>query len=772
MEPESKVQASAAPDPQAHHHHTQPEHRATRRLRGLLGGSTPIYKNTYAKVFIAYLVIALVMYWTVTLSITTRIVNGFGDVHQSLFNLWWVPYSLFVLHHSFYFTNLLYYPIGANLATQTLSPIAAILIAPIYDLSPALGYNVLFFLGFALSGLFMFLLAKYLTKNNYASFIAGLIFAFSPVHIAQAVAHLDWTMIEFIPAFILLYILALREKKLKYAALAALSFVLLTFIGDIQQGLLVFFAAVILTILLVITDRKEMLRLSTLKYLGIIIVLTFVFASPIIALLVPYLSSGAFAVAQQNSLVSSNMEWSDNLLSFFLPSHYNGIFQGLANSYSYIYQLTYKGIQYNINVGERVSYLGYSVILLVLIGIYYDYKTGRLRNLAIWISLFVIFAWLAIGPYLQIGSTVTGIPGIYMLVRSVPLLNIIREPGRMDFIATIALAVMAAFGFAHLVKNKDRSSAYKYLVIFSIIILIEYNGMPLSGAYISNSTTSAVIPKAYSEIGAVPGNFSVLILPALSNPTSTPNQFTGTDTYYVTALKKPIIGGYTSRENATQALAVTSVPLSLSAWYLESGFGLAYPSPILENYSNVTLLWLANYNTGFLSVIRSAYNITGQEEILSYLDSVFGSPVYLDNTTAVFSTQKALSNAGKSIVAYTIGNWTPGYDFCNPYSYCNSTLAQLWWGNNPRGIMLFSPADENIQMSLYAFSFSSNTPLEVYLNNNPYATLSIGSSNSVYTVNMTVLHGFNQLIFYSNQQQSGQTQLLAFGLKNITFTKR
>ncbi|MCL5412882.1 MAG: hypothetical protein M1569_00565 [Candidatus Marsarchaeota archaeon] len=743
------------------------------RVHSVFGGrgDQPIYKNTYVKVFAAYLIIALVMYWTVTLNITTRVVNGFGDVHQSLFNLWWVPYSMFVLHQSPYFTSLLYYPIGANLATQTLSPIAAILITPIYDLSPALGYNVLFFAGFALSGLFMFLLAKYLTKNNYASFIAGLIFAFSPAHIAQAIAHLDWTMVEFIPAFILLYLLALREKNLKYAALAALSFVLLTFMGDIEQGLMTFFAAIILTILLVITERKEMLKISTLKSLAVIIVLVLLFASPIIAMLLPYVNSGAFAAAQQNSFVTSNMEWSDNLLSFFLPSHYNGIFQGLASSYSYIYQLTYKGIQYNINVGERVSYLGYSVLFLAAVGVYFDYKNNRLRNLAIWLAIFIIFAWLAIGPYLQIGNTVTGIPGIYVLYRSVPLLNIIREPGRMDFIATIALAIMAAFGFAHLIQKKDRKTAYKYLAVFTLIILIEYNGMPLTNPYISNSTTSAAVPKAYNEIGAIPGNFSVLILPALSNPSSTPNQFTGTATYYASILKKPIIGGYTSRENATQSLAVTSVPLTLSALYLESGYGLVYPSPILENYSNVTLLWLANYNTRFISVIRPAYNTTEQEQLLSYLASVFGQPAYMSNTTAVFSTQQALSaNAGRSLVSYTIGNWTPGYDFCSPYAPCNSTLSELWFGNNPRGIMLYSPADQNIVMSMSTFSFSSNTPLSVYLNNNPAAVLSLGPNSTTYSINMTVPSGFSQILLYS--KQAAQTQYLDFGVKNITFTRK
>ncbi|MHB1830539.1 MAG: hypothetical protein ACYCO0_04055, partial [Candidatus Micrarchaeaceae archaeon] len=559
-------------------------------------------RKHYLKAFAIYLLISLVMFWQVTINFFSYVVNGYGDVYQSLFNLWWVPHAIFSLHQSPYFTDLLFYPIGANLVTQTLTPLAGILTLPLQLVSGAFAYNALFFSSFALSGVFMFALSNYFVKNKYAAFLAGLVFAFAPMHIAQAYGHLDWTIIEWVPLFLLLYIKTINEKKLKYAAFASISFVLLTFMGDIEQGIMVFFATIVFTLLYLLFDRKKLLNKGALMNLGAFAAFTLLLSSPFIIAMLPYLSSGVFSVAQQNSGVISSMMWSNNLLSFLLPSYYNGVFNSAAQSYTaQLYGLTYQGNMYQIDIGDRVSFIGYTVLALVLIALYFDLKRNRLR-LAIWLILGIIFAWLSLGPYLQVGSVVTGVPTLYMLYRIVPILNIIREPGRFDLIVTICLAMMAAFGFDQLVKDKDRKYVLNMLLVLSVLILIEYNGMPLSSSFASQLITPTHIPNAYSEIGKIPGNFSVLILPALLNASNAPARFTGLSTYYVSAIQKPIIGGYTSRETYNQSVSVSAVPLVQSASYLEQGFGLIYPSPINENFSNVTLLWLANYNTGFVSV--------------------------------------------------------------------------------------------------------------------------------------------------------------------------
>ena len=733
-------------------------------------------KRHYFKIFAVYLLISLVMFWQVTVNLFGYVVNGHGDVYQSMFNLWWVPFAIFTLHQSPYFTSFLYYPIGANLVTQTLSPLAGLFTWPIQWLGSAFTYNVLFFTAFALSGVFMFALADYMVKNRYAAFIAGLIYAFSPMHIAQAYGHLDWTIIEWVPLFLLFYIKTIEHRKLKYAVLAAASFVLLTFMGDIEQGIMVFCATVLFTVLYLVFERSKILNVQSIKYLGIFVAITIIACLPFLVAMLPYLSGAAFSSAQQNSGTISNMMWSNDLLSFFLPSYYNGIFNGIASSYaSQIYQLSYQGVVYSINIGERVSFIGYTVLALALIGLYFDYKQNRLRHLAIWLVVGAVFAWLSLGPYLQVGGTVTGIPTLYMAYRAIPVLNIIREPGRFDMIFTLCIAVMAAFGFSHISRNKEGPAAMKMLAVVSLLILIEYNGMPLSGSFASSLITSASIPAAYSQLGQVSGNYSVLVLPALPNSSNDPAMYPGLATYYVSAMKKPIIGGYTSRVTPNESLSLTVVPLIQSASYLEQGAGLVYSSPIKENYSNLTLLWLANYNTAFVSMIRSAYNTSSQQVLYNYLYSVFGPPVYRDNSTFVFSTQQTvLQKAAQSMVAYTAGNWTPGYYlFCsNSYLQCSQDYATTWWGPSARAIVLFSPKEQSIALSFGGIAPNA-TSVELYLNNQPVQSVVVKQSYAVYQVNVTVPKGFSEIIFSSTSPLPYPSEpYITYGMENITFTSR
>ena len=735
-------------------------------------------KRQYLKPFLVYLLISLVMFWQVTINIFTYVVNGHGDVYQTLFNLWWVPYAVFTLHQSPYLTNLLYYPLGANLVTQTLTPLAGIFSVPLQWVSSGFAYNALFFSSFALSGIFMFALANYFVKNRYAAFIAGLIFAFSPMHIAQSYGHLDWTIIEWVPLFLYFYVRTINERRMRYALFAAASFVLLSFMGDMEQGLMVIAATVVFTALYLIFETSKLTDKKALTNLGLFIVFTAIIASPFIIMILPNVSGASISVAQQNSGVVANMQWSNNLLSFFLPSYYNGIFHSIALSYAQsIYALTYKGISYQMNVGERVSYIGYTVLALIIAGLYFDYKKNRLKNTALWLVFGIIFAWLSLGPYLQVGGTVTGIPTIYSLYRLIPIFNIIREPGRFDMIVTLCLAILAAFGFQQLTQDKDRKKAFSILVVVSALILLEYNGMPLSGAFASQTITSTQIPLAYSQIGKIPGNFSVLVLPILPNASAEPAQYPGQATYFVSALKKPIIGGYTSRSNASQSLSVSAIPLDQEAQYLQLGYGLAYPSPINENYSNLTLLWLANYNTAFIAVQLSAYNASEQQYLLGYLASLFGQPAYLNSTTqtAVFSTEKMITaNAGKSPVAYTIGNWTPGYSLMcnNPYSQCNQTLASMWWGPNPRAVVLLSPKVQNIVMSFSSISVSNQSTLGIYLGSTLVKQVNVYGKAADYSVNMTVPAGYNEVAFYSTAAQTAPGQYAAFGIDNITFSAK
>ncbi len=730
------------------------------------------------KLFLIYLAIALVIFWYLTINITTVVPSGYGDVFQSMFNLWWVPYSIFTLHSSPYFTHLLYYPVGANFVTQTMSPIAGLVTWPLQQVSSAFAYNVLFFTAFALSGLFMYMLAYYITGNKYASFIAGLIFAFSPMHLAQAQGHLDWTLIEFVPLFILFLMKSIFESKKRYPILAAISFILLTFVGDIEQGIMLFLFAIIAAVLLLIIKRKEVHKKQAAVNLGIMIVAIAILFSPFLIAMAPHLKS-AFSVASQQSAIYDNMQWSDNALSFFLPSYDNPFFHGISLSYAtQIYALTYQGVSFAMNVGERVSYIGYSVLILMIIGIFYDYKNNKLKNLLFWIIIFAIYILLALGPYVQIYNTVTGIPTLYSLYLHIPYLNIIREPGRFDMIVTIAMAIMAAMGFMKITENKDDKKKLIYAAIIGIIILVEYAGIATPPGS-SQLYMGAKIPSAYYAIGNTTGNSSVLMLPSLPQGGDAPARFTGMETYYVTATKKPLIGGYTSRSNTTQTLSVSLIPLSEQALTLQYSPTLEYASPVNENVTNETILFLALYNASFVTVTRAAYNSTEQDILYNYLTSVFGQGA-ATNSTFIFSTKAAISeHAGKSIVAYPIGStqWVSGAVACYYSTICSqpqySSLSNMWIGSNYRSLIIYAPNTTNVMIGFNATTYDGNTNMYTYLNNNLVENVTLGTLDKHYILNTTLEQGFDQISFYQpNSTFQTQVQGLTFGISNITFTKK
>ncbi len=97
--------------------------------------------------FAIYLVIAFLRFPNITGNITTTIPGANGDAYQNLWGMWWVVYALFHLHTNIYYTTLLFWPIGANLIYQTMSPLGSMITAPLQAISIPLAYNALFFIG-------------------------------------------------------------------------------------------------------------------------------------------------------------------------------------------------------------------------------------------------------------------------------------------------------------------------------------------------------------------------------------------------------------------------------------------------------------------------------------------------------------------------------------------------------------------------------------------------------------------------------------------------
>ncbi len=735
---------------------------------------------------VAYIFIALIIFWPVSANINGTIAGTGGDPYQSMWNLWWVPYSTFTLHQSFWTTNLLFWPVGANLIYETLMPIGAMIVAPFQAVSPMLAYNILFFIGIVLSGFGMYVLSDYIVKNKYAAFIAGIIFTFSAFHIAQSYGHLDYANLEWIPLsiYMLLRIVNrdyLRIKYGKYASAVVLAvfFLLGIFMGEIEQGIITLMALLLITLAFAISKNHRKIVISR-EFAMLVIV--FLVSATIIGswAFIPIVKGFSSSVVNQLNDVYHNEIWSDDLLSFFVPPYYNGIFNGAAQSYSSIYHQ---------DISETTSYIGYVALVLAAYGIYKTRKTDR--QVYLWTALGVVFFLLALGPYILVDNSAT-VPGPYLVIKAIPILNVLREPGRFDMIVTVATAILAAFGVKELFNRISRRSStgmarnslIAITAVITFLILIETATPPLSASLAANMTTTPAISQFYMLLGQHSNNFSILQLPALPNQYSVdPALYPAEDMFSTIFTHKPILGGYLSRENVTQQSPLYNIPLVVDSSEIGLGFGPGYISVVNQSFVNQSLLGLYLYNTTIVTLDRSAYNGTTLPEELGYMESIFGAPQYYSTNDNIigWSTVNAVgTSVFKSYVTFpSVSSWNASI-----YSL-NGSNVTLWKPIGDGLLFVYAPyinGDynsasylDNTTVSVSAISLGSKSSLGVgELTNSgisELAVLNITGADKNYNFTTRLQPGIygNGLVF---QFSNSSLQNNAAGIVSIRFSKR
>jgi len=150
------------------------------------------------------------------LNFNTHVAGNKGDAWQNVWNIYWVKTTVLEKAQNPYYTDLLHHPHGTTLALHTLSPLNSVIGALLsYVISFTESYNVVFLANFALSGFSMYLLAFYLTKNRFAAFVAGCIFAFSPYHLGHGLGHMNLISLGWMPLFVLYLLKRLKHTRLK-----------------------------------------------------------------------------------------------------------------------------------------------------------------------------------------------------------------------------------------------------------------------------------------------------------------------------------------------------------------------------------------------------------------------------------------------------------------------------------------------------------------------------------------------------------------------------
>ncbi len=157
-----------------------------------------------------------------------------------------------------------------------------------------------------------------------------------------------------------------------------------------------------------------------------------------------------------------------------------------------------------------------------------------------WTALAIAFGALALGPFVHVGGLNTYVPGPWALLRFVPVLGLTRMPSRFSVVLMLAVAVLFAAALEWLGRTYPRRRR-PILVTVGILLLAELVPAPLT-------LHSAAVPRFYERVAAAPGDVRVLELPTgIRDGTSSMGNFIARSQYFQTMHEKPLIGGYLSR---------------------------------------------------------------------------------------------------------------------------------------------------------------------------------------------------------------------------------
>lgn len=378
--------------------------------------------------FSVFFLLAIFVTWPLILHLDHFVIDPYDSLLITWIQNWWL--------HSISLQGNIFYPYPATLAFSDYQLVSTILGAPFVFLSgePLVGFNVNLILGFALTGIVTFYLAKHFTKSDPASFLAGVLVSFSTIHLN----HMGHPQI-FHMWLVILPVLLLFQKRFK---LFSLFFALAVINSPLNLYFFLFFVTIF--ILVIRQDIKKTL----------------------LAALISSFISGIF------------------LLPYFWVSHHYDYVRPITDAINFSLQLP---DLLNVSIHSRLSrffpqgwgtpaYFG--AVFLCLIGgfaiaFWRQPKKDKIMKFWLW-SAGLAFI-LALGPALHIFrhtvhvGPIPVIPLPYaILYYIIPGFSGFRTPSRWILITVISLAIAITLYFS-------KRITWFWAVVLSALVIMEIN---------------------------------------------------------------------------------------------------------------------------------------------------------------------------------------------------------------------------------------------------------------------------------------------------------
>jgi hypothetical protein len=569
-----------------------------------------------------YVVLALVFSWPLPLHLTTHLTGSpEGDTGVYIWNQWVFHREVLSHHTSPYSTDRIFSMTGrADLTLHNYTAFANLLALPLLtSFGIVTTFNLIYLFMAVLSGYAMFLLARAIKAGAGEAWLAGVMFAWSPMLVTRGAGHFSLVAAAPLPLFVLLLIRAHQYGRLRDAAWLGLM-VALAFGADVYYAVYcVLLAAAYMAWHIVHVERRSGTgcdRQALWSAVDVIILLVgalvvallitggWVFTlfgwtisirelyTPVLALTIlimlrvtrRYRAVGisidraALVKTAQMAFVACLV--AALLLAPLLSALWVRIAEGRFVSPPIYWRSSPAGVDLlaialpNPNhplaptawsgwLSNRFD--GYlesvaSIPLSAVLALYIAWRRGW-HPPRMWVALGLAFTLLALGPFLHIGGVNTYVAGPWALLRYVPVIGLARNPARFAVLIMLVLAVLFALGLSFI---RDTRRPWLRWAIAALVIL-ELLPIP-------RPLYSARVPAIYDRVAADPHDGRVLQLPfGVRDGVSSFGNYTARTQFFQTRHGKPLIGGVLSRVSEGRVKAIRSYPILDALMHLSEG---------------------------------------------------------------------------------------------------------------------------------------------------------------------------------------------------------
>ena len=497
-------------------------------------------KRVHFYVLAVYFLMSVIICYPFLTDITHNILG-----RDNLLTSWTIGWNMhsFLNDPSNIFNANIFYPHKNTLAYSEGLFVPALIALPLYFISKnlILSYNILIFLSFILSAWGTFLLARYYTKNSYASFVAGIIFGFATYRIIS-LNHFQNLMIFWMPFSILYLQKYLDTQKIRYSVFFSICFIA-QILSSWYNGAFLGFLIIYLLFVnykIILSKFKIFLKGASISALLII--------TAVLPLAYPYLSFNK--ISQSAYSLREIVFYSADTGGYFFPSPFS--FLGKLFKFAGITKERWL---------ENINFLGYFSLILLFF-YFVIYKPRKInRHMKVYGYGTIFFMILSFGPFLHLFDKTTKIPLPYFFIYFSNVFGFIRVPSRLSIIVLLCMAILVALVISF-IKIKNKQLRYLLATIIPLILLFESFNPNIKKDLEKKGACSPI----YAHIKEDKNIKSLVEFPLYDNPFDTVNYIFNSTCHY-----KPIFNGYsgyTPPDYVASKEIIKNFPDALSIDYL------------------------------------------------------------------------------------------------------------------------------------------------------------------------------------------------------------